>query len=152
MFEDVLYLFNINVNLFSGLKHYKSRGYLEKNRLYTSQRGIITKLNIVKTGFFILLKGYKSRSTFANFCFNSYKDDFYIFIPAKPLKTGPTRSNASEGRTPKLGLHKPKDRQQSEVSEGINIGDNGFKDLSSWESTERGPYIPEDRLYEFVES
>ena len=131
MFEDVLYLFNINVNLFSGLKHYKSRGYLEKNRLYTSQRGIITKLNIVKTGFFILLKGYKSRSTFANFCFNSYKDDFYIFIPAKPLKTGLIRPNASEGKTPKPSFYRPKDRQRSKVSKRVNTGNNGFKDFSS---------------------
>ncbi len=35
VFEDVLYLFNIDVNLFSGLKYYKVGGYLEKNRLYT---------------------------------------------------------------------------------------------------------------------
>src|SRR6266566_3478312 len=34
MFEDALYLLDINVNLFSGLKHYKSGGYLKKNRLY----------------------------------------------------------------------------------------------------------------------
>ena len=36
VFEDALYLSDINVNLFNGLKHYKSRDYLEKNRLYTS--------------------------------------------------------------------------------------------------------------------
>ncbi len=35
MFENVLYFLNIDVNLFSGLKHYKLGGYLEKNRLYT---------------------------------------------------------------------------------------------------------------------
>jgi len=35
VFEDVLYLLNIDVNLFNNLKHYKSKGYLEKNRLYT---------------------------------------------------------------------------------------------------------------------
>jgi len=35
MFEDVLYLLDIDVNLFSGLKHYKAGGYLEKNRLCT---------------------------------------------------------------------------------------------------------------------
>ena len=33
MFEDVLYFLDIDVNLFNGLKHYKSGGYLEKNRL-----------------------------------------------------------------------------------------------------------------------
>jgi len=33
VFEDVLYFLDIDVNLFSGLKHYKSGGYLEKNRL-----------------------------------------------------------------------------------------------------------------------
>ena len=33
MFEDALYLPDIDVDLFNGLKHYKSRGYLEKNRL-----------------------------------------------------------------------------------------------------------------------
>jgi len=36
MFENVLYLFNIDVNLFSNLKHYKSGGYFEKNRLCIS--------------------------------------------------------------------------------------------------------------------
>ncbi len=36
IFEDVLYLPDIDVNLFNGLKHYKSRGYLEKNRLCMS--------------------------------------------------------------------------------------------------------------------
>jgi len=35
VFEDALYLLDIDVNLFSGLKHYKSGGYLQKNRLYT---------------------------------------------------------------------------------------------------------------------
>ncbi len=34
MFEDALYLLNIDVNLFNGLKHYKSKDYLKKNRLY----------------------------------------------------------------------------------------------------------------------
>ena len=33
VFEDVLYLSSINVNLFSGLKYYKAEGYFEKNRL-----------------------------------------------------------------------------------------------------------------------
>ncbi len=36
VFEDVLYLPDINVNLFSGLKHYKAKGYLKKNRLCIS--------------------------------------------------------------------------------------------------------------------
>ncbi len=80
VFEDVLYFFDIDVNLFNGLKYYKSRGYLEKNRLCTPQRGIIVRLNIVKTGFFILLKGYKSSSVFINFCYSFYKDDFFILI------------------------------------------------------------------------
>src|SRR6266566_4266004 len=35
MFEDALYLFDIDVNLFSSLKYYKSKGYLQKNRLCT---------------------------------------------------------------------------------------------------------------------
>jgi len=109
-------------------------------------------LNIVKTDFFISLKGHKSRSTFANFCFSSHKDDFYISISAKPLKAGPTRPNALEGGTPKPDLHRPKDCQRSEVSEEVNTRDNGFKDLSSWESTERGPRMPEDRPYKPVES
>ena len=33
VFEDVLYLLDIDVNLFNGLKHYKVGGYLEKNKL-----------------------------------------------------------------------------------------------------------------------
>ena len=131
MFENILYLSNINVNLFSGLKHYKSKGYLEKNRLYIFQRGIITRLNIVKTGFFILLKGYKNRNAFTNFCFSFYRDDFYIFIPARPLKTGPIRLNVLKEGIPKSGLYKPKDRQQFEVSKGVNTGDNGFKNPNS---------------------
>src|SRR6266699_3487457 len=122
VFEDVLYLFDIDVNLFSGLKHYKSGGYLEKNRLYTFQKGIITRLNIVKTGFFILLKDHKNNSAFVNFYYNSHKNDLYILIPAKPLKAGPNNPNALEGIIPKLNLYRPKDRQRSEVSEGINTG------------------------------
>ena len=35
VFEDVLNLLDIDVNLFNGLKYYKLRGYFEKNRLYT---------------------------------------------------------------------------------------------------------------------
>ncbi len=108
-------------------------------------------MNIVKTGFFILLKGYKSNSAFVNFCYSSYRDDFYIFIPAKPLKVRPNRPNTSKGGTLKPGFYKPKDCQRSEVLEGVNIGDNGFRDPSSWESIERGPYVSEDRLYKLVE-
>src|SRR6266699_3391908 len=131
VFEDALYLPDIDVNLFSGLEHYKAEGYLEKNRLYTPQQRTIAILNIVKTGFFVPLKGQKSRSAFANFCYSSHRNDFYIPIPARPLKAGPTRPNASEGVTPKPGLHTPKDRQRSEVSEGVTTGKDGFKDLSS---------------------
>ncbi len=109
-------------------------------------------MNIIKTGFFIPLKGYKSRSIFANFCFSFYKDDFYIPIPTRPLKAGPIRPNASKRRTPKLSLHRPKDRQQSEILKKVNTKDNGFKNLSFWESTKRGPRIPEDRPYKPVES
>ena len=130
MFEDVLYLFNIDINLFNNLKYYKARDYLEKNRLCTFQRRTITILNIVKTGFFVFLKGQKSRSAFANFCYSSHRDDFYIPIPARPLKVGPIRLNASEGVTPKPGLHRPKDRQRSEVLEGVTIGKDGFRDPS----------------------
>jgi len=68
------------------------------------------------------------------------------------LKAGPIRFNVSKRGTPKPGFHRPKDRQRSKVLEGINTGNNGFKDPNSWESTERGPYIPEDRPYEPVES
>ncbi len=88
-------------------------------------------MNIVKTVFFIPLNNYKSRSAFTNFCFSSHKDDFYILIPARPLKTGPIRPNASKKGTPKPDLYKSKDRQRSKVLKKINIKDNGFKDLSS---------------------
>jgi len=98
------------------------------------------------------LKGYKSRSAFANFCFNFYKDDFYIFIPVRSLKAGLIRPNALKRGTPKLGLHRPKDCQRSEVSEGVNTGDNGFKNPSSWESIERGLRMSEDRLCKPIES
>src|SRR6266699_3763369 len=152
MFEDALYLFDIDVNLFNGLKHYKSEGYFQKNRLYMSQGGTIAKLNIVKTGFFIPFKRSKSSSTFANFCYGSYRDDFFISIPVRPLKVESNKPNALEGVTLKPGLYRPKDRHRSVVSEEITIGNNGFKDLSSWESIEKGPRMSEDRPYELVES
>ncbi len=91
------------------------------------------------------MKGYKSCSAFTNFYFNSYRDDFYILILARPLKVGPIRFNVLKRGTSKPGLYRPKDRQRSEVLKKINIEDNGFKDLSSWESTKRGPYMSEDR-------
>ncbi len=126
IFEDALYLLDIDINLFNGLKYYKSKGYLEKNRLYTFQGRIIAKLNIVKTGFFILLKDHKNNSTFANFCYNSYKDDFYIFFPAKLLKVGFNKLNASKKVISKLGPHKLKDYQRFEISKGVDIRNNGF--------------------------
>ncbi len=152
IFEDVLYLSDVNVNLFSGLKHYKSGGCLKKNRICTLQGGIIARLNIVKTGFFIPLKGHKNSSVFVNFCYSFYKDDFYIFIPVKPLKAGLNKPNVLEKITPKSGPHKPKDRQRSEVSKGVNTGNNSFKNPSSWESTEGGPCMPEDKPCKLVES
>ena len=109
-------------------------------------------MNIVKTGFFIFLKGPKSNGAFANFCYGFYKDDFYISILARPLKVGPNKFNASKKVTPKLGPYRSKDRHRFVVSEGITIGNNGFKDSSSWESIERGPCVPEDRPCEPVES
>jgi len=116
------------------------------------QGGTITKLNIVKTGFFIFLKGPKSSGVFANFCYGFYRDDFYIFIPAKPLKVGFNKSNVLEGVIPKLSLYRSKDRYRSVVSTGVTIGNNGFKDFNSWKSIERGPRVPEDRPCEPVES
>ena len=109
-------------------------------------------LNIVKTGFFVFLKGQKSYSAFANFCYNFHKDDFYIPISAKPLKAGLIRFNVLEGVILKLGFYRFKDYQRSEVLEGVIIRKDGFKDLSSWESIERGLRISEDRLYELIES
>ena len=109
-------------------------------------------MNIVKTGFFIFLKGYKSNSVFINFCYSFHKDDFYIFIPAKSLKVGSNKFNVLKRITPKLGLYRPKDCQRSKVLKKVDIGNNGFRDLSSWESIERGPRTPEDRPCELVES
>ncbi len=88
-------------------------------------------MNIFKTGFFILLKGYKNSNTFTNFYYNSYKDDFYIFISTKPLKAGFNKPNVLKGVIPKLNPHRLKDRQQSKVLKKINTGNNGFKDPSS---------------------
>ena len=68
------------------------------------------------------------------------------------MKVGLIRFNVLEEGIPKLGLHRLKDRQWSKVSKGINTGDNGFKDPSSWESTEGRLCIPEDRPCEPVES
>ncbi len=98
------------------------------------------------------MKEPKNSGTFANFCYGSYKDNFYIPIPARPLKAGLNKSNASEGVTPKPGPHRPKDRHRSVVSEGVTTRNNGFRDLSSWESIERGPRMPEDRPYKLIES
>ncbi len=109
-------------------------------------------LNVVKTGFFVFLKGQKSYSAFANFCYSFYKDDFYIFISARPLKVGLIRFNVLKKVIPKPGFHRSKDRQRSEVLEGVTIRKDGFKDLSFWESIERGLRVPEDRPCVPVES
>jgi len=89
------------------------------------------KLNIVKTGFFILPKGYKNCSVFINFCFSFYKDDFYIFILIRSLKVGLIRFNVLKKGISKLNFYKFINYQQSEVLKRVNIGDNSFKDSNS---------------------
>ena len=103
-------------------------------------------------GFFISLKGYKSNNVFINFCYNFYKDDFCIFIPVKLLKVGLNKLNVSEKVILKSSFYRLKDRQRSGVLEGVNTGNNGFEDLSFWESIEGGLCMPEDKSYKFVES
>ncbi len=82
------------------------------------------------------MKGYKSSSVFINFCYRSYKDDFYILILAKPLKVELNKFNILKGVILKLSLYKLKDCQWSEVLERVDIRNNGFKDFNSWESVE----------------
>ena len=89
------------------------------------------RLNIVKTGFFIFLKDYKSSSVFINFYYSFYKDDFFIFIPVKLLKTGFNKFNALEKVIPKLSLYRFKDYHRSEVLKRVNIEDNDFKNPNS---------------------
>ncbi len=103
-------------------------------------------------GFFILLKGYKSNNVFANFYYNSYKDDFIIFILVRLLKAGFNKFIVLERITSKPSLYKFKDCYRSKVLKGVNIGNNGFKDPNSWKSIERRLYMPEDRFYKPVES
>ena len=67
------------------------------------------------------------------------------------MKVRPIRFNALKKGTSKPGLHKPKDRHRSKVSKEVNIGDNGFKDLSFWESIEGGLHISEDKPCEPIE-
>ncbi len=98
------------------------------------------------------MKGFKSSSVFANFYYGSYKDDFYILIPIRFLKVGPNKSNTLEQVTPKPGPYRFKDCHWFMVLEGVTIENNGFKDLSFWESIERGLCMSENRFCELVES
>jgi len=109
-------------------------------------------LNIVKTGFFIFLKGFKSSSVFTNFYYSFYKDDFFIFISVRLLKVKFNKFNVLEEVISKPGLYKSKDCHRFEVLKGINIGNTGFKDLRSWESIEGMFRMSEDKLCEPVES
>ncbi len=68
------------------------------------------------------------------------------------MKAGFNKPNVLKKITPKLGPHKPKDRQRSEVLKRVDTGNNGFKDSSFWESIEGRFCMPEDRSCEFVES
>ena len=47
------------------------------------------------------------------------------------LQTISTFFNTSKRVTPKLGLHRSKDRQWSKVLKGVTTGKDGFKDSSS---------------------
>ncbi len=68
------------------------------------------------------------------------------------MKARPNKLNALNGVIPKLSLYRPKDCQRSEVLKRVDIGNNGFKDPSFWESIEGGLCISKDRPCEFVES
>ncbi len=67
------------------------------------------KLNIVKIGFFILLKRFKNSSVFTNFYYSFYKDDFYISILIRPLKIRLNKFNVLKEVTPKPSFYKFKD-------------------------------------------
>ena len=55
---DALYCLNFDVNLISGLRHYKAGGSLVYRYLKDSKKNTIALLNLDKTGFFLPLEGY----------------------------------------------------------------------------------------------
>jgi hypothetical protein len=55
--RNALYFPFIDVNLFSGIKHYKAGGYLEKETLKSAKGTTIGLLNFQKSGFFLQLEG-----------------------------------------------------------------------------------------------
>ncbi|KAK2070926.1 hypothetical protein P8C59_005387 [Phyllachora maydis] len=69
VFDNVLYLPNININIVSRVRHYNSGGCLIKETLYRGNRRYIAVLDFKKSGFFLDVKGSSKPILHANFAF-----------------------------------------------------------------------------------
>ena len=56
--HGVLLIPQLDVNIFSGIKHYAAGGSLGYDRLYGNNRKPFALLNFVQSRFFLTLKGY----------------------------------------------------------------------------------------------
>ena len=57
--QNALYIPSMDLNIFSGLRHYRSGGYVAKNKLFWSSGAPLATLEIEKSGFFLPIKGVK---------------------------------------------------------------------------------------------
>ncbi|KAK2066953.1 hypothetical protein P8C59_000731 [Phyllachora maydis] len=67
--DNVLYLPNIDINIFSRVRHHDSGGCLIKETLYRGDRRCIAVLDFKKSGFFLDVKGSSKPILHANFAF-----------------------------------------------------------------------------------
>ncbi|KAK2073291.1 hypothetical protein P8C59_007580 [Phyllachora maydis] len=110
--DNVLYLPNIDINIFSRVRHYNSGGCLIKETLYRGNRRCIAILDFKKSGFFLNVKGSSKPILHANFAFplglSSYTtksieppiiEDAIVSEAIEPNKRYKLRNSLAKGTT-----------------------------------------------------
>ena len=90
--HNVLLILQLNVNIFSGIKHYAVGGSLGYDRLYGNNRKPFALLNFMQSRFFLTLKGYPiPRTDHTHF---SYYSSSYWITESAPGTTTHAATNS----------------------------------------------------------
>lgn len=144
--QNALYIPGIDLNIFSRDRHYRSRGYLTRNKLFWRSGAPLATLNTEKTGFFLPLKGIKPPTAFYS-GYSSIRSYSTRYVPPSELATpleiqlAPPYSKEKAREYQKFS-----DISESSGSETIPSRFNSAPEISSAEPDSLGerPSVPKE--------